>query len=114
MHAGEHDLWYAPQASDEGVVVLQKLADNGGDGAGLCGGADGLQVAAGAKGPAFALQHQYPDALVRFDISHELFKSLDDSEIDRVKGCWSVEQERNEQTVGRKQRRLACRDGIGH
>ncbi len=35
---------------------------------------NGLQIAAGAEGAAFALDHQHPDVVVGLDLGGELFQ----------------------------------------
>jgi hypothetical protein len=114
VDAGEHDLGYAPQACDEGMVVLQQLADDRRDGARFRSCADGLQIAPGAEGAAFALQHQHADAIVGFDLCGELLQLLGDREIDGVEGGRAVEGDGGDRTVDRKQRRIGCGHGIGH
>ena len=39
-------------------------------------GADGLQIAAGAEGAAFALDHQHPDVVIGLDLGAELLELL--------------------------------------
>ena len=41
-------------------------------------GADGLQIAAGAEGAAFALDHQHADIVVGLDLRAELLELLRD------------------------------------
>ena len=61
MHARHHDLRHSPQRGDEGVIMLQQLADHGCDGAGRCRGPEGLKVAAGGERAAIAFDDQHPD-----------------------------------------------------
>ena len=74
---------------DEGVVMLQQLADHGRNGVGGGGGANGLQIAAGAERAAFALDHQHPDIVGRLDLGAELLQLFGDRKIDRVEGSWA-------------------------
>ena len=76
VDAGQHDLRHPPHRLDKGVIVLEQFADHGRDGVGFGGGPDGLQIAAGAEGAAFALDHQHPDVVIGLDLGAELFELL--------------------------------------
>jgi hypothetical protein len=71
--------------------VLQQLADHGRDGVVGGGRADGLQIAAGREGAAFALDDQHADSVVALDLRTELLELLCDRQIDRIEGCGPVQ-----------------------
>ena len=70
------------------------------------GGADGLQIAAGAEGAAFALDHQHPDIVIGLDLGAELLELLRDRQIDRVEGRGPVERDGGDRAFDPEQRRI--------
>jgi hypothetical protein len=104
MHARQYDLRHSPHRLDEGVIVLQEFADHGRNRVGLCGGANGLQIAARAEGAAFALDHEHADRVIALDLGAELFELLRDREVDRVERLWPVERDGGDRAVDPEQR----------
>ena len=103
VHAGEHDLRHPPHRLDEGVVVLQQLADHRRDGIVGGGGADGLQIAAGREGAAFTLDHQHTDIVVALDLRAELLELLRNRQIDGIEGRGPVQGDGGDRTLDPEQ-----------
>ena len=89
---------------------MQQFADHGRDGVGCRGRADGLQIAAGAEGAAFALDHQHADVVVGLDLGAELLQLFRDREIDRVERGGPVERDGGDRAIDPEQRRIV---GLG-
>jgi hypothetical protein len=103
MHAGEHELRHPPQGRDEGVVMLQQLADDGRNRVVRCRRADRLQIAAGTEGSAFAFDDQHANVLRGFDLGAERFELLRDRQIDRVERGRPVQRDRCNRSVDPEQ-----------
>jgi hypothetical protein len=67
--------------------------------------ANGLQIAAGREGAAFALDHQHPYIVVALDLGAELLELLRDRQIDRVEGRGPVERDGGDRTFDPEQGR---------
>ena len=91
--------------------MLQQFADHGRDGVGGGRSADGLQIAAGAEGAAFALDHQHPDIVVGLDLGGELFQLFRDRKIDRVEGRRPVQRDGGDRALDPEQRRIVGKGG---
>src|SRR6185437_7882708 len=113
MHAGEHELRHSPQGRDEGVIVLQQLADHGRDRVAGGRSTDGLQIAARAEGTSFALDHQHPDLVGSLDFGAERLELLRDREIDRVERGGPVQRDGCDRTLDPEQRRVVGRGDGG-
>jgi hypothetical protein len=96
---------------DEGVVMLQQLADHGRDGVGGGGRPNSLQIAAGAEGAAFAFDHQHPDLVRRLDLRAELLELFRDRKIDRVEGGGPVEGDGGDRALNPEQCRIVRQGG---
>jgi hypothetical protein len=83
--------------------VPQHLADHRHDGVVGGGRSDGLQVAAGAEGAAFALDHQHLDVVRPFDIGAELCELFRNRQVDRVERCGAIERDGGDSAVDAKQ-----------
>ena len=70
------------------------------------GGADGLQIAAGAEGAAFAFDHQHADLVIGLDLGGELLQLSRDRKVDRVEGSGAIEGDRGDRAFDAEQRRF--------
>ena len=83
--------------------MLQQFPDHGRDGIIGGGRANGLQIAAGREGAAFALDHQHPDIVVALDLGAELLELLRNRQIDRVERRGPVERDGGDRTLDPEQ-----------
>ena len=103
VHAGQRDLRHAPDDLDEGVIVLQQLADDRRHRAGFGRGTDRLQIAAGREGAAFAFEDHDPDVVGALDVGRELFELLRDRKVDRIERGGPVERDGRDRAVDPQQ-----------
>ena len=112
MDAGQHDLRHPPKSGDEGMIMLQQFADDRGNIVGSRCRANGLQIAAGAERAAFALDHQHPDIIGRFDLRAELLQLFCDRKIDRVEGARAIEGDGGDRSFDPEQCRIVGRSDM--
>ena len=105
VDAGENDLRHPPHRLDKGVVVLQQLSHHGRDGIVGGGCANGLQIAAGGEGAAFALDNKHADVVIALDLRAELLELLRDRQVDRIEGRGPVQGDGGNRTLDPEQGR---------
>lgn len=86
--------------------MLQQLADDRGNGVGGGSRADGLKIPAGAERAAYALDHEHPYIVGRFDFRAKLLELLRDRKINGVERGRPVERDRGDRTIEAEQGRI--------
>ncbi len=93
------------------MIVFEQFANHGRDVVGGGGGADSLQIAAGAECAALAFNHEHADVVVGLDLRTELFELLCNRKIDGVEGTGPVERDRGDRAFDPELSRIV---GKGH
>src|SRR6476646_5012894 len=93
--------------------MLEQFADHRRDGVGFGGRPDGLEVASGTEGAAFAFDHQHANGVVRFNLQAELFEFPGDRKVDRVERGRAIKPDGGDWAFDAEQRRIVGKGGGG-
>ena len=83
--------------------MAQHLADDGRNGVGCRRRANGLQIAAGAEGAAFAFDHEHLDFVGGLDLGTQFLEFPGNGKIDGVEGRGAVERDGGDRAVDPQQ-----------
>ena len=95
------------------MIVLQQFTNHRRDIVGRGRRANGLQIAAGGEGAAFALDHQHPYRVIGLDLGAELLELLRDRQVDRVEGRGPVQRNGRDRTFDPEQSGVGRVDMVG-